>query len=74
MKVCYTYCHAVPRKLPLHVVPCGFTLQISGSVGSLWKNPSEVGDGGDGHSHHSLHKHKGLLFGFQVIREQPCPL
>lgn len=50
------------------------TFQISGSVGIFWKNPSEVGDGGDCHSYHPLDKHKGLLFGFQFIQEQSRPL
>ena len=46
---------------------CGklfFTFQISGSVGILRENPSEVGDGGDGHSHHPLDEDQGLLLGF----------
>lgn len=61
-------------KWPLHDFPSAFTFQISGSVGIFWKNPSEVGDGGDCHSHHPLDEHKGLLFGFQLIHEQSCPL
>lgn len=61
-------------KWPLHDFPSAFTFQISGSVGIFWKNPSEVGDGGDCHSHHPLDEHKGLLFGFQLILEQSCPL
>lgn len=55
------------------LLPC-FTFQISGSVGIFWKNPPEVGDGGDRHRHHPLDKHKGLLFCFVFIQEQPCPL
>lgn len=51
-----------------------FTFQISWSVGLLWKNPPEVGDGGHSHRHHPLDKHKGVLFCFQVIGEQACPL
>lgn len=46
-----------------------FTFQISGSVGALWKDPSEVGDGGDRHSHHPLDEDEGLLLGFQVTHE-----
>lgn len=51
-----------------------FTFQISGPVGTLWENPSEVSDGGNCHSHHPLDKHEGFLFGFQLGHEQTCRL
>lgn len=52
-----------------HLCSSVFTFQISGSVGILRKNPSEVGDGGDCHGHHPLDEHKGFLLGFQLVQE-----
>lgn len=51
-----------------------FTFQVSGSVGILWKDAPEVGDGGDSHGHHPLDKHQGALLGPQLTGEQTCPL